>query len=160
MRIHLFGLLALACYVPITEAVMITTNTAWDNCQLGDIENAGDYYSSSIQSASSSVNCSNAMLSVTGLASSTTTWTVSANLLEPPSSQLKIELLRVGDGMGNSLPTGGISYLHLSTAPQVFFSGQGNTVDIPIQFKLSNLNTSDPHGLKNLKIEYQISTSN
>lgn len=150
----------LICWLMPVHAVVINASTDWSTCALADtVSDAGDYYASTIESVHL-LHCNDALLSVTGLANSTTTWTISARLAALPSATLNLELIRVGVGIGNSSPNGGDNYLLLSTAYQDFFTGQGNITDIPLQFRVNNLDPIDGNGAKDFQIEYQITTTN
>ncbi len=148
------GLFAGLLTVNTCQAISITTSINWASCQLPDtLTNAGDYYASSIES--STLTCADATLSVSGAASSTTNWTITSRLLNSPAG-LNVDLMRSGNGSGDSTPAGGNSYATQTTAAQVFFTGTGNVSLIPIRFKISNFDVSDGHGTQNIQLSYEV----
>ena len=150
----LVGLLTLST----AQAINITASIDWESCQLPDsITNAGDYYSSSIESTT--LTCSDATLSVSGAATSTTPWTVTSRIASTSSGiTLNLDLMRNGNGSGDSTPTGGESYIAQTTAAQTLFTGQGNVSLIPIQFRIRNFDVTDGNGTKNIQLSYEINT--
>ena len=140
-------------------AVNIDASNDWSSCQLQNtITQAGDYYSSTLSSDEATLSCDDAFLTITGVATSTTSWSVSTRLVDSLSG-MNLELRRSGNGTGDSTPSGGDSYTTLSTAPQAFFSGQGNVSSIPLQFRIRNFDVSAGNGSLNLQIQYQITTN-
>ncbi|MBN1648362.1 MAG: hypothetical protein JW874_10030 [Spirochaetales bacterium] len=65
-------------------------------------------------------------------------WQIEVSLNTPsywPSS-LSVEVRRTGNGFGGSV-SGGTSYITLSGTGQFFFSGSGNPLLIPFQYRIS-----------------------
>ena len=135
---------------------MITASNDWSSCQLQDtITTAGEYYNSTLDSGSAQLSCSDAYLSVSGTATSTTTWTISARLQQAVPN-MTLELIRAGSGTGDSIPVGGDSYIPQSTAYQTLFTGQGDISSIPLRFRISHFGVNAGHGAHHIGIEYQI----
>lgn len=154
---NLLGLLLAGISLP-AAAVSVSASTDWSNCQASDsITDAGDYYTGSLESGSALLSCTDAYLTISGTATSTTAWTLSARLVSSATG-LGLELKRTGNGTGSSAPSGGTDYTTLSTAYETLFTGQGNVSSIPLQFRVNNLDVSDGNGTKNIQIQYQITT--
>lgn len=75
-----------------------------------------------------------------------------ASLAEPIGT-LKLAVERTGNGTrpgssggGGAQISGGSPAIELTTLPQLFFSGRGNRLDVPIRFSLSNVSVTQPAG--------------
>lgn len=141
------------------SAVTVNATNDWAACELqGTITNAGDYYSSTLESDGIILNCNHAYLSIDGVDTSTTAWTVSSRLTNNVTG-MTVELIRTGNGTGDSSLIGGGSYTPLTTAFQNIFTGQGNVSSIPLNFRINNFDVTDGYGNHNFQIEYQIITN-
>lgn len=88
-------------------------------------------------------------------------WAVSVNLQMPMSGGLDLYIRKTGDGTattgGSIMPMGTNSYIQLSTMPQLFFQGEKDITNIPIQCEIRGLSVISPATTYSASIVYTIS---
>lgn len=159
-KIVLSGIFLFCC--SSVGAVSLST-TDW-SCSLSDstITNAGDYYGSTLEPGSTTgLSCNSSSLSISSVATSSTAWTLEVGLQNSVSG-VTVQVRRTGTGSGDSVPSGGSSYITLSTAKRTFFTGTGDVSSIPLAFRISDFGVEDGRawdGANRIEIEYEVTTS-
>jgi hypothetical protein len=146
---HLVLGVALATVTLPANAISVAADD-WTHTLADNITNAGDYYTGSFTTATS--------INIGDTTSSSQMWTLSARLTTVIAG-LNIGIKRTGNGSGDSVPSGGNTNQELTTAFQPFFTGSGNISGIPLEFEISNFDVTDGNGIKNIQIQYQVTTT-
>jgi len=140
----------------VTAQATDITVTDWSYTFTDNITNAGDYYSSTLDSPgnASTVNIQN-------LGGSLTYWKVQARRSNSSNNGLNIHITRTGAGSGDGTISGNSTILLDESFKTIFCgSGTGNRTDIPLQFQLTNLGVENGYGTPlRLPIDYKIITS-
>lgn len=88
-------------------------------------------------------------------------WAVNVSLQMPMSGGLELFIRKTGDGTGTTggtiMPMGTNSYIQLSTIPQLFFQGEKDISNIPIQCEIRGLSVTSPATTYSASIVYTIS---
>lgn len=140
-------------FFPMAYAASLTV-TDWTYNLPSNITNAGEYYPSILENELPTT----AHISISGL-NPGDTWTLKASTSS--SSEIAIDIKRTTGGEVNvdsGILSGGESYINLTSAQQTIFTGTGNWNNIPLLFKISNLDVTDGYGNKNLPIQYSLTT--
>lgn len=131
------------------HAISVTA-TDWGYSLPDNITNAGDYYGGALTTTTD--------VSVGGTTSSSQAWTLAVRLSTAVTG-MTVQVKRTGAGTGDSIPTGGDSFITLTTAQQTLCSGTGNVATIPLEYQISNFDVTDGNGAKAIELEYQITTT-
>ncbi len=146
----------LMCVTTASQAVTISVTDPTTVVLADTITNAGDYYSSTQETDTSS------LLNISNLGASSVNWKIQART---SATGLAISVRRTGGGSGDGTITNGLDYVPLTASYTTLFcgSGTGNHTDIPLQFQIDNLDVSDGYSTNltplSLPVDYQIITT-
>lgn len=119
--------------------------TGWDYSLPNSITNAGEYYSSTLESELPTT----ATVSISGLMNPTDTWKVVAST---NVTGIGIEVRCDSGAMSNC------SYKKLTAGEQDIFNGTGNHPNIPLKFKITNFDVTDGTDIEDITIQYRVVT--
>ncbi len=96
------------------------------------------------------------LVSLSGTADPGDAWRVDVKRVDATwSAALALVIRRTGSGTGGSV-SGGLVYLEILTADQTLFSGSGDVVGVPFQFKLSGMSIQVPAGTYSTAIWFTV----
>lgn len=150
---HLLLGVALATLALPANAISVAADD-WTYTLNDNITNAGDYYADTLTTSTK--------VSISGTSSGLQAWTLFARLTTSASGltiATKCDEENTTCNSVNSITSAGSDgYQTLTTAFLPLFSGSGDISDIPLKYRISNFDVTDGNGIKNIQIEYQITT--
>jgi hypothetical protein len=112
---------------------------------------AGEYYSNK--------QTINTTISINGLGLNLVNWTLTARIADYYGTNMHFAIKRTGSGEGDGTISDGESNLNSAGTTISTGTGTGNRINIPFTITISNFDVNDGNGTKDIKIEYQVTTT-
>lgn len=159
MKVSLFMLLFIIFSGGVMHAQSMSVTGNWNpNLAASQIAEAGNDYNPAISSATNQTSLSHSLGG--GIFNQILNgWQVNVQRVDNNwNPNLQLQLRRTGDGGGTFLSNiaGGTTYQQVSTASTIFYNGNGNFSNIPIQYRLQGISVTLPVGTYSTTIIYTL----